>query len=364
LRQTAGVARHLLWLLPIVALAACGSRAGGAGAPSSPALPPTVSAPATLLPDGTVPWVDEPAGEREFSLPPPARRVDPNAKPCLAGDLRGELTQWTAPGNSGEPGVPQREPPKLIGYARVANTGQQTCRLHGEVDTRLRDRTGELKIGYSRNVNDEAEQRVTIVPPGESADLRLDWSAPFCAPHDGSLELEITLPENGGKLRAPITATSVPPCGRPSETHPEITSFLASSVFDEPSRETAMDSPLAALTATIEPVPTAKPGDLVTFHVRLTNPTAAAIPLDPGPGYLQERFSQGTAELRAINDSGLYRLNCRPVRSIPAHGTIRFAMGVHIPTELTADRALTVTWRLTAPKLASGPWANLTLTAA
>jgi hypothetical protein len=158
LRQTAGVARHLLWLLPIVALAACGSRAGGAGAPSSPALPPTVSAPATLLPDGTVPWVDEPAGEREFSLPPPARRVDPNAKPCLAGDLRGELTQWTAPGNSGEPGVPQREPPKLIGYARVANTGQQTCRLHGEVDTRLRDRTGELKIGYSHNVNDEAEQ--------------------------------------------------------------------------------------------------------------------------------------------------------------------------------------------------------------
>jgi hypothetical protein len=353
-----------MWLLLIVALAACGARARDAGGPSSEALPPTVSAPATLLPDGTVPWVDEPAGEKEFSLPPPVRRVDPNAGPCHASDLRGELTKWISPGNSGEPGVPQREPGKLIGYAHVTNTGRQTCRLRGEVDTRLRDRTGELKIGYSHRVNEEGRQRVTIVPPGESAELRLDWSAPFCAPHDGPLELEINLPENGGKLRAPITATTVPPCGRPSETHPEITSFLASSVFDEPAKDTPLDSPLAALTATVEGVPTAKPGDLVTYHVRLDNRTGSAIPLDPCPGYLQERFSQGTAELRAINDSALYRLNCRPVTSIPANGSIRFAMGVHIPTELTTGRQLTVTWRMIAPKLASGPWGSFTLTAA
>lgn len=337
-------------LLPVV-LAGCGTRPTVADAPPS-VLPPRVSAPATLLPDGTVPWVEEPAGRDEFSLPPRVRRVDPAAEPCGADELRGELSSWLSPGNSGEPEVAQREPGKLIGYAHVTNTGQRTCRLSGEVDARLRDRDGELEIGYSHSVSDEARQRVTIVPPGESADLRVDWSAPFCTPAEQPLELEITLPEGGGKLRAPVTTDKTPPCGRASETHPEITSFLSTSVFDEPIEETVMDSPLAGLTATVEPVATAKPGELVTFHVRLANPTGGAIPLDPCPGYYQERFSQGTAEVPAVNDGGPYRLNCRPVKAVPADGSVRFAMGVHVPAELTAGRQLSVRWWLIAPRLA------------
>lgn len=115
---------------------------------------------------------------------------------------------------------------------------------------------------------------------------------------------------------------------------------------------TVLDSPLGHLTATFEPVATAAPGQLVTFHVRLTNPTGAAISLNPCPGYYQERFSIGTATVPAINDGGAYRLNCRAVHSIPAHGSVRYAMGVHIPTTLTAGRKLTVSWRLIAPRLA------------
>lgn len=338
-------------LVAILAVAGCGAKdKTESGSPQS--LPPRVSAPATLLPDGTVPWVEEPAGAAEFTLPPPSRRSDPDAEPCDASELRGEVRPWTAPGNGGEPGVPQREAGKLIGAVRVTNTGERTCRLRGEVDARLHDSDGEVPIGYSHNVNDEGRERVTIVPPGESAEVRLDWTAPFCPEGHGALNLVIALPEDGGALRVPMAGDTAPPCGPVSEVSAEDTSFLSTSTFDEPATDTAMDSPLARLTAAVEPVPRARPGELVTFHVRLANPTATAIPLDPCPGYYQERFVQGTAELAAVNDGGPYRLNCRAVKEIPARGSVRFAMGVHVPDELTAGRQLVVTWWLIAPRLA------------
>lgn len=86
---------------------------------------------------------------------------------------------------------------------------------------------------------------------------------------------------------------------------------------------TVPDSPLAHLVATIEPVAAAKPGALATFHVRLANPTGDAISLDPCPGYYRQQFSIGSATVAAINDGGSYRLNCRAVHSIPAHGSAR-----------------------------------------
>ena len=325
------------------------------GAPAvRPSEPPRVSAPTTVLADGTVPWVDEPAGKDEFSLPPRVRRVDPAAAPCVAAELRGELSSWPAAGDSGEPEAAKDLPTMLIGFARVTNIGERTCRLRGEVDTRLRGRDGSLNIGYSHDVNEEGARRVTIVPPGESADLRLAWTAPFCVPA-GGLDVVIALPEDGGTLRAPMTDPTVPPCGATDGFRPGTTSFLSASAFDEVAEPTVMDSPLAKLTATIEPVATAGPDELVTFHVMLTNPTAAVVPLDPCPGYYQERFSQGSAEVPAINDGGPYRLNCRAVKSVPANGSVRFAMGVRVPSELTGGRQLTVTWWLIAPTLAGEP---------
>jgi hypothetical protein len=51
-----------------------------------------------------------------------------------------------------------------------------------------------------------------------------------------------------------------------------------------------------ALKAAVEPPATgARPGEPVTFHVRLANPTERPIALDPCPGYLLERFSMGSA---------------------------------------------------------------------
>jgi len=135
------------------------------------------------------------------------------------------------------------------------------------------------------------------MPLGESADLRLDWTAPFYPHVEGALELVIAVPEDGGELRAETDGTS-PTCGPISETSGEATSFLSASAFGEPATETVMDSPLARLTAIIEPVARAKPGELITFHVRLANPTTTAVPLDPCPGYRPAPRLAGEARLR------------------------------------------------------------------
>ncbi|HEU5469179.1 MAG TPA: DUF4232 domain-containing protein [Actinophytocola sp.] len=351
------MARRLLvvGVLAGLVLAACGKR-NEAGWPPPDTEPPVVDAPATLLPDGTVPWVDEPGGQDEFSPPAAQRREDPNAQPCTAEELTGVLASWQRPGGLAEAeGVPQREPPKLIGYVRVTNTGQRTCRLRGEVPTRLRDSAGDLAIDYTHGINAQSRERATIVPPGQSADLRLDWTGPFCQAVHGPLELEISLPEDGGTLRAAVTTDTTPPCTRSNESRPERTSNLASSGFDEPAREPGPDSPMATLRATVEPPAGARPGDRLTFSVRLANPTAVPIALEPCPGYLLERLSMGSATTPAINDSATYRLNCRPLKEIPAQGEVRFEMVVLVPPELTAGRELTVTWRLIGPNLLGAP---------
>lgn len=340
--------RMMLVSAVAVTAAGCGT-AGPAG--SGESLPPPVSAAATLLPDGTVPWVEEPAGLREYDTPPQARRTDPDAGPCRARDLRGELASWLSPrpGAGGWRAAPDG-PGKLIGEATVTNTGERACRLRGEVDTRIRDAAGELPIGYSHSIDAEGRERTTIVPPGGSASLGLDWTAPYCARTPGPLQLEIRLPEGGGSLLAPVRSRQVPVCSA-SETHSELRSYLSSGAFDEPAQETVDDSPLGALTASVEPVRAVRTGELATFHVTLRNPTGAAIPLDPGPGYHQEMFSQGDATTPAVNTGGVSRLNRRPIRSIPAHGAVRFAMGVRVPAGMAAGRTLDVTWGLVAPHL-------------
>jgi hypothetical protein len=65
--------------------------------------------------------------------------------------------------------------------------------------------------------------------------------------------------------------------------------------------------------------------------------------------YAQKRFSKGDAAGEAVNDFKLYRLNCRPVRAIPAHGSVRFAMVAEVPSPLEPGRRFSVTWRLLAP---------------
>ncbi|MEJ3748814.1 hypothetical protein WEI85_36740 [Actinomycetes bacterium KLBMP 9797] len=360
MRRVAGV----IVAVALAGVAACGPGPNETGpTPPAPSVPPEAL---VLRPDGTVPWVDEPITDEQLrGAPPPPRTPARGSEPCRAEQLAGRLERWTRPSNGGEtPRGWDAAGGKLIGYAEVRNTSTAECTLRGEVPTRLLAGGREVPMRYAHGINAEARRRVIVVPAGGRADLRLDWSGPFCEQISGPLELAIELPNGGGTLRAPVSPAETPGCARGEAVNPNVRGTLYASGFGEPAQPPPPnDSPLHGVTVAISGPRTARPGEQVTYHVVLANPTNAAIPLDPCPGYLVELFSMGDMTNQPVNTGQLYRLNCRPVAAVAAGGEIRFEMVARVPAELSAGRDLTVTWRLAARGFVQGPkhWGQITL---
>ena len=331
--------RALLALLPlVVALTGCGEK----GIEDSAGIPPRVDAPSELRPDGTVPWVDEPGGQREFDTPVPPRRPEaPGAQPCRAGDLRALLATWRPKLRRDDLGeVLSHE--GLVGTVRVRSASRETCRLRGEVPTAMTVDGRNLRIELVHRIDEDGRKRVTVMRPGDVAELRLDWSSPFCGQASGRQVLWLELPEGGGRLRAPVAKSGQPPYSG-ATGRPQRASVLAAGGFDEPTGPTRDDSSLGVLRARLEPGRRAQPGERLIYHVILANPTDRPVALEPCPGYLQSRFSVATPGADdAVNDSQVYRLNCRPVRAVPANGQVRFEMAVTVPKALAGGRRLSV----------------------
>ena len=107
-------------------------RLGRAGGTTTEPVPPRVSVPATLLPDGTVPWVNEPAAESEVQAPPPVRQpVDPDAKPCAAAQLSATLPRCRTNIHRDDAGK-EIANAGLLGFVEARNTSDRTCSLQGE----------------------------------------------------------------------------------------------------------------------------------------------------------------------------------------------------------------------------------------
>ena len=356
----------MIGTVAVLALAGCAGCTGGAGDAGGPA-PGASSVPAeahSLRPDGSVPWVDEPITDADLHGRPPGPRVPKaGSRPCRADQLTGVLEAWNRAGNGGEtPRGMDAAAGHLIGHVDVRNRSTVECTLRGEVPTRMLAGGREVPMHYTHGINDEARARVVAVPAGERVHLRLDWSGPFCVDLEGPLELAIALPDNGGTLRAPVTAAGRPPCAQGENVNPNLRATLYASGFTEPPRPAPTQaSPLTGLTLTITGPDAAASGDRVVYHATLTNPTAAAVPLDPCPGYRVELYVQGSADRRGVNQGQLYRLNCRPVREIPAGGSVRFEMVVVVPRGLAVGQELSVGWRLLAAHFANGSnqWVQL-----
>ncbi|MFI7430058.1 hypothetical protein ACIBPB_23955 [Micromonospora sp. NPDC049836] len=342
--------RRLLPLLLVLAVAAaCAEPAARPGHPAA------AESAATLLPDGTVPWADLKITATDLNgRPAGPRSPAAGSEPCRAAQLAGRLTDWRRPGTGGEtPRGRDAAIGKLIGEVDLRNTSTVECTLRGEVPTTMLAGGREIPMRYPHGINDEARNRVVAVPARGHASLRLDWSGPFCEPVDGPLELAIEVPDDGGTLRAPITADDRPGCQRGAGANPNARATLSAGGFTEPVTVSPPPSaPLDQLTVTVAGPPSAAAGSRLTFRVTLGNPTAAPLALDPCPGYLMERFSLGNATDQAVNTAQLYRLNCRPLAAVPGGGAAVFEMVAEVPATMRAGRELTISWKLYLPHYA------------
>jgi hypothetical protein len=346
--------RRLLLLLTVLAAAsACADPNAVPGRPEVTGEPnASGQAPASLLADGAVPWADLRIKDEDLNGRPPGPRTPaPDSKPCRAEQLSGRLGSWVRPGTGGEtPRGWDAAIGKLIGEVDVQNTSKVECTLQGEVPTTMLAGGREIPMLYTHTIDEAGRSRVVAVPAGGHASLRLDWSGPFCQPTEGALELAIQVPHDGGTLRAPVAVADTPKCQQGEGVNPNARATLSASGFTEPvAVSTPAASPLNQLTVSVKGPASAAAGERIVFRVTLGNPTKNPLALDPCPGYLLERFSQGDAKNDAVNTSQLYRLNCRPLTSIPAVGSAVFEMVTDVPRAMASRRKLTITWKLVLP---------------
>lgn len=341
-----------------LAVTGCGTVHGTATTMPS-TMPARVSAAATLGPDGTVPWVDEPATEADFTT---AVRPAPATGPtCRASQLDATLPRWIHKSTGGEVNDPVMEA-SMYGFAVLTNTSHTACRLDGLPKVRLASGGVPLDLiqGGSRN-----DGPAVGLPPGGKANFRLDWDAPFCPASHGPYTLDAKLP-GAGDVAVRLADPSVPGCAR-DDTHPDLASSLTPgpiSAGDGQPRPPVV-SPLRNLTARATHLPArVRPGRSVDFDVTLSNPTGTDVSLAGRPGFTLEVTCTGTNGRQGLSDGFKeYLLNNRPVTRVPAHGSVRFAIRAAVPEASSfPGPQLSITWRMITRGLPAGlPYVVLTL---
>jgi hypothetical protein len=284
-------------------------------APSpTPAPTPIASAAATGSPTaGIVPWVDAPAPA--FVEPTPAP-YPTDARPCRPEDLAVKVGEGGAGlGNTNLP-------------VSFVNKSGSACLLAGSPAI-----AGLTAAGTP--VPLMAAEGSYFGDPGPKADMgpggvtALNISGADACPavlggaHKVYPTLRISLPA-GGSIDIPgggfdaVCGVSVSAFGVPA---------------DAPSAAWPPPSPL---TAAIHAPATAAPGAVLEFTVTLANPTGADVALDPCPAYTEFVGSGDTTWVATIRD---YYLNCATASTIPAGGTLTFAMRLALPANQPAGMA-------------------------
>lgn len=360
----------------IVAFAALSMLAAGCGSPAHGALSSdgssrrstaarhTVQVSAAqqhLAADGSVPFVDEHATDSDFLLAPPPPPDTGGAGSCRAEQLHAELASWHSQAEGDIEGG-RRPAPGVYGFVSftAARPGVR-CTLQGQPATELLIDGSVVPLRHDGSITAASKQVVTLVSSSASADLRVDWSPPFCDP-PGRQQLRIALPHDGGEVTADVLQPGTPACtAARTETGGELQSFLSPSAFTQHQQPTELSSPLGSLKATMVGAPArASAGQELHFRVRLTNPTGTAIALDPCPGFLLEQAVIGTEGRSGTSDAQLYRLNCRPAASIAAHRFLDFQMHATVP-DSPPGPSFTVSWRLLARGLGFGAYCRFSV---
>jgi hypothetical protein len=98
--------------------------------------------------------------------------------------------------------------------------------------------------------------------------------------------------------------------------------------------------PPSPLTATIASPAAVKAGATLSYQLTLANPQATPYSLDPCPSYVE--FLGGTGG----SVSEYYYLNCAAAPTIPAHGSVTFAMELAVPASMQPMTLAKLDWQV------------------
>lgn len=349
MRGFAGV----LWSCGLVAVAAlisgCGTVAGGpdGAAPASPSLP---AFPATLNPDGTVPWVNAPAIYSVHRPPPAPPAIGPT---CTAGQLRGVLPAWVSGAQSNDGGMAPLAAASLHGWVNLTNVSASSCTLDGTPTVTLMSRGNAVNVSYGQS---GANAVKVGLPPHGTAHFSINWAAPYCPgggppfagpPDRGPFSMRATV--DGVTLRVAVHSTASPGCvdAPDGETSTVATFAIEPGSVIPGAPPPGESSPLRLLRASAHDYPShIAPGQVLKFVITLANPTSRPVSLagTPPPAYSVGAFCLGTLTRPALSAGGEYSLDNRPRPVVRPHGSVRFAMELAIPARGCGTTVLTVTW--------------------
>jgi hypothetical protein len=252
-----------------------------------------------------VPWVDEPATQSLISsllTPLPLPRPRTGAPPCAASDLA-ETGLGT--------GAATQE---LVVTISFRNTGSAACTLKGTPRVVAAAPGQPTVVAVAEPVPSYGEMG-DVAPAATVSVLVEDQLACVANPGGndqgdaGYHSLVISVP--GGITKKVSGLSLVFPCGMSATPF-----FIAKPEATYPLARFIGLVPHLLLPAT------AKAGSTLHFEVDLVNSAGRPVALSPCPVYL---------EASNVPTKLLYRLDCRTVRSIPAHGQVRYEMEMSIP---------------------------------
>ncbi len=340
-------------------VAATASGCGGGKATTSATSrsgPSTTLSPetATTTPDSAVPWITTKVSETDVELKPPIiPAVDPRSPLCQSDQLKpAGVFSWVTKGDI-EPGDRVRFD-KVWGVVEVANVTARTCRLAGQPSVTITADPGFSVTSERGGINDQAAGRQVEMPPGEPADLRIDWAPPVCDAPTANQTINVDLPRGRGRISVKVPTPATPHCLQGDAAH-GLESAVSVGTFSSVRHSVIPPTPaLVALKAAAILPATIALGRPLTFEIALTNPTPAPVALDPCPAYVQEFVQAGDSRHPAVNTGTLYRLNCVPRPTIEPGETVRFVMNAELPGYVRAGE-LYVAWRIVLPGIGDTP---------
>lgn len=294
---------------------------------------PLATAPADRLTASLVPWSAQtpaPIATDPLSAAPGADLVA-----CANHELQLGGAGWEGAGGM------------LAGGFVIWNAGTVPCTLIGRPRVTIVDEAGRPLDVVDRPTSD-VDQAVILRPDQEApvlhqelaggiGSVRLFWSN-WCG-RAPAAPLGLVVQIAGNRIRLPVeSGRSMPRCDAPDQKSEMSVGPYELSAGPEPTEPSPL--PIEKFELTLVVPEQAVVGQVLHYGVILRNPTPEAIDLSPCPVFMERLNTQGGPVV--AEDV----LACTDLSTIPAGGSVGFAMELPVPAGLPADPDAALVWSL------------------